>query len=377
MRRIFRQAETVAVDGPESSLTMHVRVVPIDRLTPADLSRWAELQRADEQFHNPFFRPEFAVLVGQATGKTEVAVLAAAGETVGFFPFQREPGNLGRPVGAEIGDVQGIVLQAGVGVEIAPLMRACGLVSWTFDHLIASQACFAPYHESVEDAPYMDLSGGYEEYRLARLAAGSSVVRRADQRRRKLAQEVGAVRFVWHTDDPQVFATACRWKQEQIRHLHYPDIFQLPCVIDMLARLQRARDEAFQCVVSALYAGEVLVAAQVGVRSHEVLSACIPTFHSRYARYSPGMIFHLELARQANEHGVTRIDLGRGANQTKLSLGSASVPVALGAVDLRPLPRLARKAWYRLRDMVYATPLRHGPLRWFRRLRNRIQWSGS
>ena len=352
---------------------MHVRVVPIDQLTPLDVRAWAELQRADEQLHNPFFRPEFAALVGQATGKTEVAVLEEGGEAVGFFPFQREPGNLGRPVGAEIGDVQGIVAKPGVEVDAVALLRECGLVVWTFDHLLATQACFAPFHDCVEDSPFMDLSGGYEAYRQSRLVSGSSIIHRFDQRRRKLAKEVGPVRFVWHAEDPRVFVAACQWKREQVQHLHYPDIFQLPCVIEMLARLRDARDEAFQCVVSGLYAGDELVAAMVGVRSHEVLSACIPAFNASYARYSPGMILHLELARHAQENGVTRIDLGRGANQTKLSLMSGAVPVALGAVDSRPLPRLVRKAWYRLRDVVYATPLQRGPLRWYRRLRNRFQ----
>ena len=98
----------------------------------------------------------------------------------------------------------------------------------------------------------------------------------------------------------------------------------------------------------------------------------IPAFNAAFAKYSPGVILHLELARHSKSHGVTHIELGRGENQMKTSLGSGSVPLALGAVDLNPLRALMRKAWFRTRTAVYATPLRNVLLNCYRRIRNKM-----
>jgi hypothetical protein len=63
---------------------------------------------------------------------------------------------------------------ARVGVGPAGLLRSCGLAVWEFDHLLASQAPFAPYHASLEPSPIMDLSAGYAGYLEERRAKKTS-----------------------------------------------------------------------------------------------------------------------------------------------------------------------------------------------------------
>lgn len=54
----------------------------------------------------------------------------------------------------------------------------------------------------------------------------------------------------------------------------------------------------------------------------------------------------------------------------KASLGSGSFPVAIGCVDRRPVNRLMRKGWHRLRGFANSSPLAKTPLEAYRRLRN-------
>ena len=345
---------------------------PISQLTPEQLDAWSELQRADGTVDSPFFRPEFTQLVGRVRDNVEVGVLEEDGRCVGFFPFERVRRRIGRPIAGALSDMQGVVAQKGVEWDASALLRGCGLTAWPFDHLLATQKPFFRFHESVEDSPYIDLRQGYEAYKKAKRQAGSSALSQAERKTRKLGREIGTVRLEWHTGGSAVFAALCSWKREQLQRLHFADMFRCPHVVDLLDLTRSATSEAFSGVMTALYAGDRLLAVQLSLRSFHVLSSWIPTYDAELARYSPGLILQVEQAKLAPGLGVTRIDLGRGENQLKLSLMSGAVPVALGAVDHRTVRRMLRKSWYRARDLVYATPLRGAPLELYRRVRNRI-----
>jgi CelD/BcsL family acetyltransferase involved in cellulose biosynthesis len=103
-----------------------------------------------------------------------------------------------------------------------------------------------------------------------------------------------------------------------------------------------------------------------------VLSSWIPAYDARYARYSPGLVLHIEMAKHAASIGIKRIDLGRGYNDMKAGLMSASIPVAVGCIERRPLQRALSAGWFCARNLVHATPLRGAPLRFYRRLKNRF-----
>jgi CelD/BcsL family acetyltransferase involved in cellulose biosynthesis len=84
------------------------------------------------------------------------------------------------------------------------------------------------------------------------------------------------------------------------------------------------------------------------------------------------VILQLELAKAAQNEGIHRIDLGRGANRMKLSLKSGSTPLAIGSVERRPLRGVWTAAWYGLRALAHTSPLGRGPLRVYRRLRGML-----
>lgn len=349
---------------------MKINVIPADRLTPDHIFAWSNLQRADAAVDKPFFRPEFISAVAAVRDDIEVAVLKENGEYVGFFPFQRDRRNIGRAVSWRMSDMHGIVAGKGVDWNAEELIREAGLLAWHFDHLVASQKPFQPYHYSVEESPYIDLREGYEVYRKERRQAGSSLIMQAFRKSRKIAREIGPLRFEMHTKDTKTFASLLTWKQAQINRKYYVDVFRFKWVIDLLEMIWRTETEGFSGVLSALYAGNQLIAVHLGMRSYDILSSWIPTFDSTYAKYSPGLILHIELAKKAAEMGIKRIDLGRGYNQMKTSLMSGTILVATGSVELRPLNRVLRAGWYGARDLVHSTPLGGIPLRIYRRMRN-------
>jgi len=221
----------------------------------------------------------------------------------------------------------------------------------------------------------MELSNGYEAFCDERRAAGTRVISQAMRKRRKLEREKGTLRFEWHTDEKAVLHALVDWKRKQLDQHNYSDLYRLDWVRDLIDSVWRAQSEKFAGVLSALYAGDDLVAVHLGIRSGEVLSSWIPTYNPDFARYSPGTTLHLELAREAANIGVRRIDLGRGGNQLKAGLRSGGIPVAIGSVDSRLFGRLATQGWYEARKLAYALPFSEQSIAMYRRIRNAVATS--
>jgi CelD/BcsL family acetyltransferase involved in cellulose biosynthesis len=346
----------------------------IDVLKAAELNRdhvaaWSALQRADPSVDNPSFCPEFTQAVAAVRDDVEVAVLRQGRQFVGFFPFHRTRRNIGRPVGWLLTDMHGLVVAKNVDWDPWQILRECGLAAWHFDHLVASQEPFAPYFQCVEDAPFMDLSNGYDAYIADRRRAGNLSIKRAESKGRQVARGIGPLRFTLHDADRSLIDLALDWKRQQIVEKRYVDIFRRNWVVELLHRVCETQTAGFGGLVSTLHAGDQLLAIQPGMRGQHVISSWIPTFNPEFAKYSPGMLLHLELAKAAADMGVRRIDLGRGHNQLKSSLMSGAIPLALGAVDRRPINRLVQHCWYGVRDLMHSSRWGRAPLKVYRRVR--------
>ncbi len=346
-------------------------------LSHAEISTWADLQEADPAVDSAFFRPEYALAAEASRGGVEVALLREDSELVGFFPFERDDRNIGRAVAWRLSDAHGVIVRPGVSWNPLNIVRAAGLVAWKFDHLVASQEPFQPFHYWVDQAPYMDVSDGYESYHAERRRSGTSLIRQAERKRRKLDREIGPVRFEYHTLDQDVFSALLDWKSAQLERWKIFDVFRVDWVVELLRVLCRAQSPGFSGVMSALYAGDTLTAVHLGLRSHTILCSWIPTLNPEYQRYSPGLILHLELAKSAEEYGITRIDLGRGSNPLKRSLSSGNIELAIGSVDRRPLVSALAARSHRVWNALPTSKLRNFPpavavLRFTRELRNRL-----
>jgi CelD/BcsL family acetyltransferase involved in cellulose biosynthesis len=349
---------------------LQIEAIKAEQLTEQHRTAWSTLQRADSALHNPSFCPGFTEAVASVRDDVEIAVLRDEGRYVGFLPFHRTRHNVGLPIGTVLTDMHGLIVDSKLEWDPLELLRECGLAAWKFDHLIATQSPFEPYIQCVEESPYMDLRHGYEAYVEDRRSSGSSSIKRAASKARKLERDVGPIRFVLNDEGDHAFDTVLDWKRQQLAEMHCVDMFQSDWVVDVLKAIRQTQTEDFAGMVSTLYAGDQLVAAQIGMRGTQVISSWIPTFNSAFQKYSPGLLMHLEMAKAAAAKGIDRIDLGRGHNQMKASLRSAAIPLALGAVDRRPLNRIICHGWYRTRDLVYASPLKGLPLRSYRRVRS-------
>jgi CelD/BcsL family acetyltransferase involved in cellulose biosynthesis len=180
----------------------------------------------------------------------------------------------------------------------------------------------------------MDLSAGFDPF-LAQLRQRTSKFRELSRRRRKLAREVGEVRFVFDSRDIRTLHTVMAWKSAQYLRTGWVDRFALSWIVELLEQLLDTRTECFSGVLSMLYAGDEPIAGHFGLRSDRVMAHWFPAYDTRFHNYGPGLIMNLGLAEGACAARVHHIDMGPGAEEYKQWFRSRDLVVARGGVVRR------------------------------------------
>ncbi len=337
---------------------MRIEAIPAVQLTADQLSLWSQFQRADATLDSPYFRPEFTQAVAAVRGGVEVGVLEDGKDILGFFPFQRGKWNVGMPVGGKMSDFHGLISRQGVDFNPQEILKGCKLSAWHFDHLIAGQEPFRPYHWSVAGSPYMDLSGGWQAYEKRQLAVHKISYKRICTKLRQVEREAGEVRLEVHAADNKAFSSMIDWKRKQYQATGVTDILAVDWTVALLQRILSYKDEPFSGILSALYIDNILAAVLLSMKSYGVLHSWFSAYSPQFAQFSPGLIMWLELAKVAEKWGIERIDLGKGPEDYKRHIMSDSIAVAEGSVDTRPLARIIRRHWHRAFHWLRNTPLR-------------------
>jgi CelD/BcsL family acetyltransferase involved in cellulose biosynthesis len=323
---------------------VRISVVRPGDLGPSEIASWRSMQRSTSSLGNPFLSPEFAIAVDQFRPDARVAVLSDGPSIAGFFPFERRSLGSGVPIAAGLTDCQGLIHTPGLEWDPRQLLRACRLSAWRFDHLVAGQGPFEKYRAETMQSPVIDLTGGFDSY-YRKVAVKSPQLRRNVERKaRKLAREVGELRFVPDSSDISVLRTLMALKSDQYRRTAQVDVFARPWITGLIETLFASNGSHFSGLLSVQYAGDVPLAAHFGLRCGPVLAHWFPVYDTRFSRYSPGMILHLRLAEVAPGLGIRLIDMGTGTKRYKEELKTGDICVGTGVVTRRSPLAAAHKA---------------------------------
>ncbi len=345
------------------------------KLSDADWSAWSQIQHGVRELDSPFFSPELTRLTAQIRDDVEVGILRDGERTVGYFPFQRGSDNSAQAVTGRLSEFHGAIVRPEVEWSPAELISACGLRAWHFDHLPISQAAFSSHVWGTTTSPCMDLSQGYAAWREQVRKSGSTLSQ-VERKARKIEREVGPLRFEYHSASAQALASLIDWKTGQHERTGVLPIFRTTnWVADLLELLRSTGSDDFSAPLSALYAGDTLLAVHLGLQSRSALHIWFPAYDPGYEKYSPGLILLLKLAEEAAASGIQRIDFGRGEERYKASFRTADVIIAEGKVSRNPLNAAMHAAWYRTKRRIRQSRWRHQlelPLTLTRRLRQRL-----
>ena len=347
---------------------MDVKVIPARDLDDGLVRAWTNLQIANPELASPYFAPEFTQAAAIVRNDVELAVVSEGGRIVAFFPFQRNRGSLGIPVGGILSDYQGVVAEPGFVCDPRELVKRCGLIAWDFDHLIGSQQMFAAFHRGRDSSPVLDLSAGFSAY------ARSCNAFKTEQRKiHRIEREIGPLRLDAQAVGTAPFDQVLSWKSRQYVATGKTDLFAPGWIRSMVEQLRLAHAPGCAGILSLLYAGDRLVAGHFGLRSRTVWHYWFPAYDESMSTYSPGLILLMKMAEHAPALGLQTIDLGKGMTLYKERFMTGSVMVAAGSVELPSLRALVRGTRRKIKALVDSSPLGSPARRLIRGLRREFK----
>jgi CelD/BcsL family acetyltransferase involved in cellulose biosynthesis len=331
---------------------MNVSAIPARDLAQDHKQQWTALQQGNPHLSSPFFCPEYTLSVASARDDVWVGLLEERGNTVGFFPFQRDINRVGKPVGWPMCDYHGVIADPDLVWDAEQLLGGCDLEAWSFDHLIPSQTSFESFHRLRKESPIVNLTAGYDAYVAEKRCLGSEFLQQTARKTRKLAREVGPLRF-----EPQLLDHAAldhllywwakKWTGlDQVGNWHQ----------NTFHTILETRTPGFAGTLSTLHAGEELIAACFGIRSECVWHYWFPSYNVEFARYSPGASLLMKMLAVAPSLGISVVDLGVGKQRYKKHFMNDVIPIAEGTVGKPSLIASTRDLGRKLEDKIRERP---------------------
>jgi CelD/BcsL family acetyltransferase involved in cellulose biosynthesis len=352
-----------------------IEVVPFRQVTSDVRKRWSELCNGSiAPFDSPFYRPEFSDVIDRSRGDVEVGIVESASKIVALLPFHRQRG-VGHPVGLHLNDFQGFVGELPEECSLEQALKGFRLTAFDFDH-VPIQQLGSRFNDGLSDpSTFIDLSGGWEAYQRV-LSERPNDSRDTSRRRRKLERERGEVRFEHNSADPCVLEKLLCWKRDQFVRTSVPDVLEEAWVRKAVDLMFERRELPFGGLVSGIWAGENLIAAQMGLRSANVHHLQWCAYDRDFHPYAPGRLLNESFIQWSAENGISRIEFGKGNEDYKLRAATGQHLLATGSVTCSPLQRAIRGSWWAMRRWARSSPLRRhlkSAATYYYRLRKRPQ----
>jgi CelD/BcsL family acetyltransferase involved in cellulose biosynthesis len=305
------------------------------------MDAWLLLTRDNLVYRSPSLRPELFRIIGQFNPKVFVGFEEGRDGPSLFFPFARPTRWASFASSILMCDYQAFIASVDHPIAVSHLMQRWKLSTWTFDNLIAPPEVVSQTTTHVSSvSPRAVLHDGFAGY-LAEMTGSGKSMRNTTAKLRLLGRDHGEVRFVSDCKDDAVLATLLDWKAQKFNRGHAI----APWIQNALYALYGTRTVGFSGMLSALYAGERLVAAHFGIRSDGTLYYWFPAFNPEFGRYTPGWLLIYFLLQHLEATGCNVLDFGPGGEQYKEYFKNSVIPVHSGFVELPSILNLGRATW--------------------------------
>lgn len=306
------------------------------------------VQQSNPRFAGPCFHPRLFQIVGRCFPGVRVAVIESS-EGVGFLPFRKQDSH---PVMSPVPmcDYQALIDRPGIRRHIPSILSQLGYVAWDFEHLMAEGLEPAPSHlGNATHSRQIFVGESYEAY-LRDLKAHGKSQKNLATKRRLLERDVGLVRFVQKTADSLLLRPIFEWKRQRFGSLSQG-------IQRTMEETLHTEEEGFASTLSALYAGEKLVAVHFGMKGDNTLFYWLPAFNPECYKFSPGGLLIQELTAHIHGFEASTLDLGPGGETYKDYFCNRTVDLLRGSYELPSGIIYLRQFKRSLYQAVRSTPL--------------------
>ena len=297
----------------------------------ADLqTEWRTTQKSCPPLAGPCFHPSLFLAVAEHVPGIKIAVLTRNSGERAFWPFLQIGGErIARPVPAcDYGGIVAAVEQW----DVREILRELNLTTWEFENLISISGARPPDNFVCARSPRIVLEGGVDTYLAGQRNAGKTG-RNLKTHRRLLQRNHGPVRFVSQSGERPVLDALTRWKADRFKG--FADWARRT-----IETIHSRPEEEFGGVLSALFAGDALVAAHFGLRCDGILHYWFPGFNPEFGRYSASRLLLEDLIAQLPSLQCHTLDLGPGGESYKDYFANELSGPGGGAIQIGPAPEI-------------------------------------
>lgn len=301
-------------------------------LGPEDIAGWEAILAREPSYASPFFTPDYTRLVANCLDGVMVGLLRRDDDLVGVFPYELCGTAIARPVGSIFSDYQAVIIDRDVSWTADELLNGLGLTEWRFDHLLATHTPFAPFVQRRDVSWSIDLSAGFAAYETRLREGGHRQVAEMRRKKRMIEREIGPVEFQPHVVDHSLLDQLLAWKSAQWARSGWSGRFTAAWEKRLMHALMETNTAGFGGMLSVLRAGGRPIAMHIGMRSRRVWHYWTTVYDHEFARYSPGNVMLVEMARAAESLGLSELDLGKEEFEYKRRLHTHVIPLWEGVV---------------------------------------------
>ncbi len=311
---------------------MRVEVIQINALSDSLKQDWLRIQASNPSFAGPFFHPELFLTVAKYYPDLYLAILYKDNIVSGFLPFKKDHRNLvAKPI--RFCNYEGIISSPEQYWDMNLILKLMGLRSWEFDAMVNFKNISSIRGEHKPSNSFnIDLTCGLEEY-WNFIKNKKIELKTLITKQRSLENKVGALRFVASCDEIEVLYQFVKWISDRYKH----DAAWLKETTSVLELIYQLKDPLFKGILSALYAGDELLAVNFALRCHEKLGGIFMAFNPNFPKYSVGIILLHELINNHKALGYNIYDLGPGNYQYKQDYSNRIVPIIEGDIRIDSL----------------------------------------
>ncbi|WP_218934248.1 GNAT family N-acetyltransferase [Rosistilla ulvae] len=294
---------------------------------------WDALRSSNPAFYSPFFSSEFTQAVNQVRDDCYVAIIEQSGVPIGFLPYHRSGRSL-FPIGRTINDAHGLICAPDSTIDWRGVLTDLDATGYEYHALFSSTNDAQEHAFGWTKAFLCDLTASdlrYDHW----LEQNRKTIFKQRRKTKKLVREEGPLRLEYASTDPAVLDRLIQLKREQYQRTRIFDIFSVEWIRNLL-HLMLTRDGQLEGRLSALYAGDKLVAMHMGMQEGKLLHYWFPVYDQAFGYASPGTALFLEIVRQADANQIDKIDFGYGELPYKWTLNNVIDSVPHGAICVSP-----------------------------------------
>jgi CelD/BcsL family acetyltransferase involved in cellulose biosynthesis len=338
---------------------LRVDIIDADQLCGALADRWSYIRHQNPRLASPYFSLDFVKAVARVRNDVEIAVVRRGENIEGFVPFQRSRPHIAEPIGGRLNDVHGVIVSddSRQFELIQRVMQSCGLTAFGFHAIATNDPNLEQYAFREVGSYFIDLRQGWQTYQQWAMEHSSTVARQP-QKTRSLQRRFGPIRLEFDCRRSDVLEKLIELKRAKYQRANTFDILSVQWASDLLRELHGVEQPGFEGVLSALYAGDELVAVHFGMMTDQILHYWFPVYDPVFSKYSPGTELILRVAEESSRRGIEKVDLGYGDDAYKFRFCNARENLICGQVTFNRFAFAIAKRRFEIRQRLKGIPLK-------------------